>query len=469
MGKETIPASVLDLLTLKDVKDLTADTRKVKKGSLFFLMPKAEKKFITYFENSKDALAFVHSCIEHKKKGVYVSNVEDIYFESLKFFYKESVEDLKIYGFTGTNGKTTTAFMLQTMLESYGVPTGLYGTVKNAFKDNLLETGLTSPVAEDFYRFNHTNYKKGMRAVVCEVSSHALDQKRLGMGFLDCAGFTSFSQDHLDYHKTMKDYLHAKMKINTEALKEKGAFVISKEVKALCDWPQDAVLIGEDFKFKILERTSLGTKLEFSYGGKTLSGVLPLFGDYNASNFVMALVMLCKHFGEAFFPDERVFEEFKQIPGRMERIDLGGGSAAFIDYSHTPDSLEKALETLNDFAQEEQQVICVFGCGGDRDKGKRALMGAVSEKLADQSFITSDNPRSEDPFDIIKDIQKGFRSNEYTVEENRAVAILKALKVSKNKPSFILVAGKGHETTQEVKGVKKHFSDLEEVLKFKLN
>ncbi len=456
--------SFLDPSFSQEVLDLTADTRNIKKGSLFFLLPRAEARFTEYFEKSHEALAFVHSCIDHKDKGFFVEGVESLYFDSLKLFYKESVDNLKVYGITGTNGKTTTAFMLQSLLEMYGVPTGLYGTVKNGFRDNNLETGLTSPTAEDFYRFNHENFKKGMKAVVCEVSSHALDQKRQSVDFLDGAAFTSFSQDHLDYHKTMEGYLQAKVKITTEALKDNGFFILSEGSSELTSWPLKSISIGDKYKVKILERTSKGTSIAFSKGGASVSGVIPLFGDYNVSNFVVALGILCEHFGEDFFPDERVFKDFVQIPGRMERIDLNESSAAFIDYSHTPDSLEKALETLKQFSKG-QKIVSVFGCGGDRDTGKRPLMGAVSEKLADVSIVTNDNPRTEEPSMIAKDILKGF-SEEVVVELDRSVAIEKALNISKSAPCYILIAGKGHETTQETNGVKKYFSDREEVLRF---
>ncbi len=456
--------SFLDPSFNQEVLDLTADTRNIKEGSVFFLLPRAESKFREYFEKSEEALAFVHSCSDHKDKGLFVENVESLYFSSLKLFYKESVESLKVYGITGTNGKTTTAFMLQSLLEMYDVPTGLYGTVKNGFKDNNLETGLTSPTAEDFYRFNHENFNKGMKAVVCEVSSHALDQKRQSVEFLDGAAFTSFSQDHLDYHKTMEEYLQAKVKITTEALKEYGFIILSEGSSELTSWPSKSINIGDKYKVKILERTSKGTNISFSKGSDVVSGVIPLFGDYNVSNFSVALGMLCEHFGESFFPDERAFKDFVQIPGRMERIDLNEESAVFVDYSHTPDSLEKALETLKQFSKG-QKIVSIFGCGGDRDKGKRPLMGSVSEKLADFSIVTNDNPRTESPTLIVEDILKGFKE-EVVVELDRGTAIEKALKMSINEPCYVLIAGKGHEKTQEIKGVKKYFSDREEVLRF---
>ncbi len=456
--------SFLDPSFNQEVLDLTADTRKIKKGSVFFLLPRANTKFIEYFKKSKKSLAFIHSCQEYKDKGVFVDNIEELYFSSLKVFYKESIEKLKVYGITGTNGKTTTAFMFHSFLKLYGVPTGLYGTIHNRFKDNVLKTGLTSPVAEDFYRFNNENFKKGMRAVICEVSSHALDQKRLSTQFLDGASFLSFSQDHLDYHKTMKRYLEAKVKITTQALKKNGFFILSKEVKKLKIWPKEFIKLGEKYNFKILKRSAHGTRFIFLKEGNALEGEIPLLGDYNISNFSMALAMLCEHFGKDFFPDERVFKDFVQIPGRMQRLDISKDSSVFIDYCHTPDSLREALKTLKLFLKDKK-IISVFGCGGDRDRAKRSLMGNVSKCLADVSIITSDNPREEDPKVIVKDILKGINGKVF-VELKRELAIQKALKLGIKEPCYILIAGKGHERTQEIKGVKRHFSDVEEVLKF---
>ncbi len=448
----------------EEVLDLTADTRRVKKGSVFFLLPRANTKFIEYFEKSRRGLAFIHSCQGYKDKGIFVDDVEDLYSSSLKVFYKKSVEKLKVYGVTGTNGKTTTVVMLQGLLELYGVPTGLYGTIQNRFRDNILQTNLTSPVAEDFYRFNNENFKKGMKAVVCEISSHALDQKRLSTQFLHGAAFLNFSQDHLDYHKTMKQYLDAKLKITTDALKKNSFFILSNEVKKLKVWPQSFIKLGEKYDFKILKRSTNGTKFVFFKGRNKLEGEIPLFGDYNVSNFSIALAMLCEHFGETFFPDKRVFKDFIQIPGRMERLDISTDSSVFIDYSHTPDALKKALETLNLFAKDKK-IISVFGCGGGRDRAKRPLMGSISKHLADVSIITTDNPREEDPEAIVNDILEGIKG-EVFIHLERGLAIQKALELGIKEPCYILIAGKGHEKTQEIKGVKKHFSDSGEVLKF---
>ena len=216
-----------------EILDITADSRKIQKGSLFFILPRAEKSFDEYFEEAqaKTVILIVHGFKDKKDRGLFVEDIESFYTQALKTFYHESVSQLKIYGLTGTNGKTTTSTMLKNMLELYDVPTGLFGTVGNFFKEHHLKTDLTSPMAEDFYRFNHQNFKRGMRAAVCEVSSHALDQKRLGLDFLSGAGFVSFSQDHLDYHKSMDHYFEAKSKILSEALNKDGFFVYPKTLK----------------------------------------------------------------------------------------------------------------------------------------------------------------------------------------------------------------------------------------------
>ena len=457
------------------VLDITADTRKVKAGSLFFLLPRAEKHFDRLFKEAtdKEAALVVHGLKAHEDEGYYVENIEAFYTKSLQKFYHESYSNLKIYGLTGTNGKTSVATMIKDLLELYGEPTGLFGTVGNFFKDNLLKTDLTSPMAEDFYRFNHENFKKGMKTVVCEVSSHALDQKRLGLDFLTGSGFTSFSQDHLDYHGDMKTYLEAKGKIFSEALHANGFFIYPKSLKefsSLKPLRNQKVLClgGETYSYKILKTDFDGISMSFTKGDKSITGVLPLFGAYNAENFAMALVFLCEHFGGGFFPDQNVFEDFKQISGRMERFVLGGDSHAVVDFSHTPDSLEKALKTLRDL-KPDHQLIVVFGCGGDRDKNKRPEMGKIASSLADKIIVTNDNPRAENPEDIAQGVLKGVEkslSTKVSVELDRTVAVQSALSLAAQTPSLVLIAGKGHEQTQEVEGKKLFFSDQNEVLEW---
>lgn len=457
------------------VLDITADTRKVKEGSLFFLLPRAEKHFDKLFKEAelKDAVLTVHGSIKHKNKGFYVEDIESFYTKTLQKFYHESYSNLNIYGLTGTNGKTSVATMFKDLLELYDESVGLFGTAGNFFKDSILKTDLTSPTAEDFYRFNHENFKKGMRSVVCEVSSHALDQKRLGLSFLTGSGFTSFSQDHLDYHKTMEAYLEAKGKIFSEALHTDGFFIYPKSLKefsALSPLASQKVIClgGEKYVYKILNADFDGIQMSFSKGESVVRGTLPLFGDYNAENFALALTFLCEHFGEGFFPDERVFERFKQISGRMERFHLGGDSHAVVDFSHTPDSLKKALETLKEL-KPNHKLFCVFGCGGNRDKEKRPEMGKIASLLADKVVVTNDNPRSEAPKAIAQEILNGVSeslNSIVTVNLDRSDAIKNCLSEALVSSSLILIAGKGHEQTQEISGEKSFFSDQNEVLEW---
>ncbi len=443
------------------VSGVTSDSRRARSGMLFFLLPRADLK---YAEQAREQGALVM----HSKDidfGVRVLDIERAFTTTLQALYSESFHGLKIYGVTGTNGKTSFSYMLKALLESYEVPTGIYGTIENRFKDNVLDTGLTSPVAEDFYKFNDENYKSGMKAVVCEVSSHALDQKRLGLDFLSGAAFTSFSQDHLDYHGDMEEYLKAKMKITTESLLKEGFVVGHKSVKEFTSFNADKkIIVGDlNYSFNILNSSIEGIRMSFSKGDESIEGVLPLIGSFNVENFSLALTCLCEHFGSDFFPDQRVFESFKQIPGRMERIDIGNNSLAFIDFSHTPDSLKKSIQTLNEYKKEGQKLIVVFGCGGDRDKTKRPLMGSIATELADEVILTSDNPRFESPEEIIKDISSGLASDNFEVIENRGGAIKIALDRSLTQSVLILIAGKGHESYQEIKGVKSVFSDQRQV------
>lgn len=448
---------------LSQVTSVTTDSREAKEGSLLFLMPSSFQDKENYFKNAQaqGASLVVHNFTD-LKGGLFVKDIHQVFTKFLQTFYKESFENLKIYGITGTNGKTTTAFMLQDMLESYGVSSGIFGTVKNSFKDSELKTNLTSPRAEDFYAFNHQNYHKGMRAVVCEVSSHALDQKRLGLNFLSGAAFTSFSQDHLDYHGSMEAYLDAKRKIVKEALLPSASLFASEAVKEKLSCLERVFFINQsDYTLKILSSGEEGLRLALGRKEKKLEGLLPLYGAYNAENFALAFALLCEHFGPSFFPDQRIFKSFKQIPGRMEKIDLGNESEAFIDFSHTPDSLLKALKTL----KSDKKLVVVFGCGGERDQKKRPLMGQIAKENADYVIVTSDNPRSEDQMKIINDIVQGREG--FEIEPDRELAILKALEKTSQGKTRVLIAGKGHEAYQEVKGVKRPFSDLLKVKRWK--
>jgi UDP-N-acetylmuramoyl-L-alanyl-D-glutamate--2,6-diaminopimelate ligase len=462
--------------------DITADSRKVKPGSLLFILPRAEKQFEKIYKEATDKKAslIVHGLESQKSRGHYVKNIQVTYTKTLQTFYKESFENLKVYGLTGTNGKTSVATMLKNLLDTYHIPTGLYGTVGNFFRNNVLDTGLTSSMADDFYRFNHSNYEQGMKAVVCEVSSHALDQKRLSVNFLSGAGFTSFSQDHLDYHKTMDAYLEAKGKIFSEALIKDGFFVYPKSLKEfqVLKPLEDQKIIclgGDDYTYKIHKADFSGVEMEFSKNGKSLKGLLPLYGDYNAENFAMALVFLCEHFRTQgindFFPDQKVFDQFKQISGRMERFTVcrhegGEESFAVVDFSHTPDSLEKALKTLRELLPNHELSV-VFGCGGDRDSAKRPLMGKIASRLADKVVVTNDNPRTEEPEMIADQIVEGLeKAKHFKVELDRASAIRNALNEASAKPAVVLIAGKGHEQTQEINGEKHFFSDQKEIKKW---
>ena len=442
---------------------ITQDSRRVVPGAIFFALRGSDEVKVRNLEQAikKRAKLVVHS-FEGFGEGLYVKDVHSLFSETLKLYFKESTSKLKVYGVTGTNGKTTYSYMLKGLLESYGVPTGIFGTVENAFRENKLETGLTSPIAEDFYSFSHENYNKnGMRALVCEVSSHALDQKRMGLEFLDGAAFTSFSQDHLDYHKTMDGYLKAKLKIYSEALKQGAYFCASPKLKDPLSSTKVDILNHGDYKISFFKK-DYGQEVEFTKisKNKSLKGFLPMLGGYNVENFGLALMTLCAHFGDEFFPDERVFNNFTTPPGRMEPVFYKDKPFAYVDYSHTPDSLEKALKTLK---ETNEKVFVVFGCGGNRDQEKRALMGKVSSDYADYCFVTSDNPRDEHPNSIINDIISGVTVTNYLVLEDRRAAIQEALTKANSEKAVVLIAGKGHETTQEINGEKKYFSDIEEI------
>lgn len=449
-----------------EVLGLTEDSRRVKPGYVFFARRGQVKDKLNYIKKAKEqgALLVIHD-LRDFESGLYLEDIDLGFSKALKTFYQSSFKHLKVFGATGTNGKTTYSYMLKNMLESYDVPTGIFGTVENRFKEEKLTTDLTSPLAEDFYSFSHKNYiENGMKALVCEVSSHALDQKRMGLEFLDSACFTSFSQDHLDYHKNMQDYLQAKRKIKTQALKREGYFCAPIALQDKLKGLEADFLGGENFTFKV-KNSGFGIEISFASAKseRKITGCLPILGSYNGENFCLALMTLCDFFGKDFFPDKRVFESFQSPPGRMEPVFYNEDPLCYVDFSHTPDSLEKALLVLRSL---DKKVYTVFGCGGNRDKGKRKVMGEVSERLSDRVFLTSDNPRFEEPLSIISDIEKGFTKCDYTVEADRKKAIQTALKSAIEDNAVVLIAGKGHEQTQEIQGVKTPFSDKKMALEY---
>ncbi len=383
-------------------------------------------------------------------------------------------EALRAVGVTGTNGKTTTAFLLRDLLAGAAGGCGLLGTIRYETGARSEAAPLTTPDGPTLYRLLGEMREQGLGAVAMEISSHALDQARVADLALDAAVLTNFSRDHLDYHPSRDAYLAAKAGIldllrGPPRDKAPGVAVINAAVPEFAGLDTGGLRVlryaavadvDADLRVVAAELRADGTELRFDHGGRELSLASRLAGRFNVENLTAALAV-----GLALDLDADLCLEALaaagQVPGRLESFDLPAGGTAVVDYAHTPDALAAVLETCDEFTTG--RLIVVFGCGGDRDRGKRAEMGAVAARLADDTWITSDNPRNEEPTSICDMIYFGFRaetdvrSGACRVEVDRTRAIHSAL-ANATAGDTVVVAGKGHEDYQIV-GRERRASD----------
>jgi len=417
-------------------------------------------------------------------------------------FYRRPSEHLTLIGITGTNGKTTSSYILKSILETGGQDVGLIGTIQYIIKNRIFPAVHTTPESPEFQGLLHDMFLSGCAVVVSEVSSHALSQYRVDDSVFRTAVFTNLTRDHLDFHKTMEDYFRAKERLFTELLHRQGTAVINLDdpygkrlYSSLKGGSNNTITYsleaetGADLLASDIADTFEGLRFRLSFEGRQYGISSPLLGTPNVYNILSAV-------GAAVslrVPWKVILDGInnaKNIPGRFEKIGAGQEFLCIIDYAHTEDALERLITTARELisspaAKEEhgkrrdipvekyrpaRRVITVFGCGGDRDHGKRPAMGAIATRLSDFVIITSDNPRSEGLLDIIRDIEGGVVGKNYLVEPDRREAIRKAVDMA-SPGDIVLVAGKGHETYQEIKGIRHEFSDrevLKEIIRAKL-
>ena len=383
--------------------------------------------------------------------------------------YGRPDEEMVMVGITGTNGKTTVAWTTQALLEAAGLPTGRLGTISYTFRDLDLPAARTTPEASDLVALLRGMRERGAEAVTMEVSSHALALERLGETRFDVAVFTNLTRDHLDFHGTMEDYFAAKRRLFVERLKPSAAAVVhvgDEWGRRLAAELPGAVTYGEGGAVHALDPRldAGGTRARVVTPRGELGLESRLVGPYNLENLLATVAV-----GEALaLPHEtiaRALGEVAPVPGRMEPIDRGQGFPVFVDYAHTDDALASALEAVR--SMTGRKVAVVFGCGGDRDRGKRPLMGRVAGERADLVIVTSDNPRSEDPQSIMAAIEEGVKASgnpSYRMLPDRRDAIRRAVAIAG--PEWaLLIAGKGNEDGQEIAGIKLPFSDREELIR----
>jgi UDP-N-acetylmuramoyl-L-alanyl-D-glutamate--2,6-diaminopimelate ligase len=376
-------------------------------------------------------------------------------------FYGRPAEGLLLVGVTGTNGKTTTTYLLEQVFEAAGLPAGVIGTTGVRISGRPVPIERTTPEAPDLHRLLARMDEEGIRAVAMEVSSHGLDQHRVGGTRFRCAVFTNLSQDHLDYHGTIEEYFRAKALLFTPEMSDRAAINLdAPEGRALMHPDVPALTYGTE-PGADLRATDVDLRpdgLAFRVGGLEVRSRLR--GRFNVHNCLAALAA-SRQVGIDDGAAVAGMAALPGVPGRLEPVDAGQPFQVLVDYAHTPDSVENVLRAARPLAGSNR-VIAVLGCGGDRDRGKRPLMGEAATRLADLSVITSDNPRSEDPMAIIAEIEPGARRGgaPYVVEANRRSAIRLALEEA-GPGDVVILAGKGHETGQEFADRTIPFDDRE--------
>ncbi len=453
-----------------NIDALEYDSRKVKQSSLFCCIVGTFSDGHAYAQKAVDAGAaglLVERELPIDLPQVIVPNTRIAMAEMAAELYGHPERELRLVGITGTNGKTTSTYMIKAIAERAGMKAGLIGTIRNMVGKRVIDTERTTPESVDLYRLLREMRDEGVEIVAMEVSSHSLDQHRVHGLTFEVGEFTNLTQDHLDYHKTFENYLAAKKKLFSQS--KHGVFNIDDPHAAAMmerlTLPVTTFAIREraDICASEIDITTRGVQFDIRYpGGKTRINVpIPgLFTVFNAMG--VAAVALALNIPMEYIKSG--LEDMQSVSGRLEPLPTGDlGFSVFVDYAHTPDALENVLKTVRGFAKS--RVITVFGCGGDRDRAKRPIMGEIAGRYSDRLVVTSDNPRSEDPFTIIDAIEEGVKKSgcAYVKIEQRREAIRYALQ-NAQESDVIVIAGKGHETYQEINGVKHHFDDKETVM-----
>lgn len=449
------------------VEALCYDSRQCRPGALFFALRgvKDDGSHFVAQAVEKGAIAIVSDAAlpACALPLIQVPDARIAMAEMAAAFYGRPADAMRVMGVTGTNGKTTTAFLVKHLLDEDQRRCGLIGTVKYCVGTREIDAPRTTPESVDLQELLAQMAAAGCKAVAMEVSSHALSQHRArGIAF-DTAVFTNLTQDHLDYHRTMDAYFAAKSQlfeglpnqkkraravINTDD--RHGRFLVERLEKKL-----PVITYGQgvraDFRATDVKFDATGSSFHLTAKGRSYLVRLPLIGSFNISNALAALAAV-NAMGMELRAAVAALARAPQVPGRLERVAARRSFQVFVDYAHTDDALRNVLRTLRDL--KPQRLITVFGCGGDRDRAKRPLMAAAAEEFSDWTILTSDNPRSEDPLRILADIRAGMRRKRYEEIPDRAEAIQKAVQLA-GAGDIVLLAGKGHETYQEFAGGKR--------------
>jgi len=476
------------------IRNLSCDSREIEKGDLFLGLEGEKVDGGTYWEQALKrgacaALISKNASLLNPPNNadpvVIVPNPVSLFMGKLAAdFWNKPSSEICLIGVTGTNGKTTTTSVIEFLTASLGHPSALFGTLINRWPNYEETSNYTTAFAVPLQAQLSKAVEAGVEYAAMEVSSHALSQNRVAGCDFSGAIFTNLSRDHLDYHDSMESYFEAKASLfrshliddgdvrSVVNIDDKWGALLAKELKQKC-WTCSLKENSQNREKPDLYISNLQImqdgykgKLHTPFGSENFFA--PLIGDFNLMNILQAIGMLVQR-GFPLHDLVAAMKQFPGVPGRMQLINMDGYKVkdgyplVIVDYAHTPDGLQNALIASRPLIKNK--LICVFGCGGDRDKGKRSKMGEVATKFADYVIVTSDNPRQEDPNEIIKDIEKGLTfDSEIFVEPERSIAIQLAIAKAK-KNDVVLIAGKGHEDYQILKDQTIYFDDREEARK----
>ena len=459
----------------RTVESIAYDSRRVQKNGLFVALRGEKTDGHQFIEQAIERGASVIVTEREEKQprvtSLMVDDTRSALADLAATFYGYPAARLKMAAVTGTNGKTTTTFLIKHICEKAGMHCGLIGTVRYEIGERVLPATRTTPESLDLQELLAQIVNAGCKAAAMEVSSHALAQERTRGLEWDVALFTNLTQDHLDFHGTMEKYFEAKASLFTQLAQQKGkrkpvaiiniddrygAQLVDKIDKSV-----SVVTYGmgsrADFRASNYRMEFGGTSYQLDARGKSYLVRVPLIGRFNVANSMAALAT-ANALGLSLREAVLSLGKSPQVPGRLEAVPAKRQFQVFVDYAHTPDALLNVLKTLREL--RPSRLIVVFGCGGDRDRQKRPLMAEVVDQFADLAIITSDNPRKEDPDAIIAEVEKGFRSDHYEKVADRTEAIRRAIEIAKPH-DIVLIAGKGHENYQEFADYTVPFDDIQ--------
>jgi UDP-N-acetylmuramoyl-L-alanyl-D-glutamate--2,6-diaminopimelate ligase len=459
----------------RPVENIAYDSRRVQRHTMFVALRGEKADGHQFIGHAIDKGASVIVAEREQKDPritcLLVENTRTALADLSAAFYGLPARKLKLAAVTGTNGKTTTTFLIKHICENSGLRCGLIGTVRYEIGERILPAIRTTPESLDLQELLAQTVNAGCKAAAMEVSSHALAQERARGLEWNVAVFTNLTQDHLDFHGTMENYFEAKAKLFTglaaQQQKSKPVAIVNiddrygERLLNRIDKPVAVVTYGKglraDFRASNYRAEFTGTSYQLDARGKSYLVRVPLIGRFNVMNSMAALAT-ADALGINLRNAVLSLAKAPQVPGRLELVPAKRQFQVFVDYAHTPDALGNALKTLREL--QPNRLIAVFGCGGDRDRQKRPLMAEMADRLADYSIVTSDNPRREDPASIIGEIEEGFRSNRYEKIVDRTEAINRGVALARPR-DIVLVAGKGHENYQEFADYTIPFDDIQ--------